>query len=134
MMIHVDYQIYFPAKLSSHTLSFFFFFTCVLPLLPYSYIYSGSLPSGASESLVRELMAAILSNPKLSQLVDLCKAFIGSYDLKQREYKLLKRDIPIHVHLSQPIPNLKLYRHLCSYLGQYVYEMYICTAIQVCSN
>lgn len=58
-------------------------------LLFVSFIYSGSLPSGASESLVRELMAALSSKPKLSPLVDICRAFIGSYDLKQRKWSTL---------------------------------------------
>ena len=53
-------------------------------LLPFSYIYSGTLPSTSTMALVQELLAAISSNPKLVNLVDLCNAFIGSYDLKQR--------------------------------------------------
>jgi fructose-1-phosphate kinase PfkB-like protein len=54
-------------------------------IFAFSYVYSGSLPSGVTESMVRELMAALSSKPKLAPLIDICRAFIGSYDLKQRE-------------------------------------------------
>ena len=54
------------------------------PSPPLSYIYSGTLPANATVTLAQELLAAISTNPKLDKLADLCKAFIGSYDLKQR--------------------------------------------------
>lgn len=54
-----------------------------------SYIYDGALPAGTTVPQAQELMTAISTNPKLTQLVDLCKTFIGSYDLKQRMYTAL---------------------------------------------
>ena len=61
-----------------------FFWSVLFPAPFFSYIYCGSLPSGATVSLVRELVSAVSTNPKLTHLVNVCKAFIGSYDLKQR--------------------------------------------------